>query len=82
MGQNRPGNELQGSTDAGEFLDQLSVEQFFRSLHDDVSCPLIPVAIFVVNQQCERHVAQLVEALRYKSEGSGFDSRWGSLECF
>jgi len=27
-------------------------------------------------------VAQLVEALRYKSEGRGFDSRMGSLEFF
>ena len=27
-------------------------------------------------------VAQLVEALRYKSEGRGFDSRWLSLEFF
>jgi hypothetical protein len=24
----------------------------------------------------ERAVAQLVEALRYKTEGRGFDSRW------
>jgi hypothetical protein len=25
-------------------------------------------------------VAQLVEALRYKSEGRGFDSRWGFID--
>jgi hypothetical protein len=64
MGQNRTGNELQGSTHAREFLVHLSVEQFFKSLLDDVSCPLIHVVIFVVSQQCERHAAaQLVEAL-------------------
>ena len=27
-------------------------------------------------------MAQLVEALRYKSEGRGFDSRWCHLEFF
>ena len=26
-------------------------------------------------------LAQLVEALRYKPEGRGFDSRWGSMAC-
>jgi len=31
----------------------------------------------IVHNVCRGHaVAQLVEALRYKSEGRGFDSRW------
>jgi hypothetical protein len=27
-------------------------------------------------------MAQLAEAMRYTSEGRGYDSRWGSLEFF
>jgi hypothetical protein len=33
----------------------------------------------VCNFDCLSDVAQLVEALRYKLEGRGFDSRWGHL---
>jgi hypothetical protein len=29
-----------------------------------------------INNNLEHAVVQLVEELRYKSEGSGFDSRW------
>jgi len=33
--------------------------------------------VFYISNLCVRHaVAQLVEALRYKPEGRGFDSRW------
>jgi len=36
-----------------------------------------PVAIFLsLHRQVGHAVAQLVEALRYKPEGSGFDFRW------
>ena len=35
------------------------------------------ITIFVLLFCCKGHaVAQLVEALRYKSEGCGFDSQW------
>ena len=37
---------------------------------------------FVNNIQRGHTVVQLVEALRYKLEGRGFDSRWWSLEFF
>ena len=41
------------------------------------SCPSILCIIIIIIIIIMRHaVAQLVEALRYKSEGRGFDSRW------
>jgi hypothetical protein len=37
----------------------------------------VPKLITLVTHFCWGHaVAQFVEALRYKSEGRGFDSRW------
>jgi hypothetical protein len=47
------------------FLKQISPE-------DDVT----KVEMFKVQYRWGQGVAQLVEALRYKSEGRGFDSRW------
>ena len=32
--------------------------------------------IGIITLKCGQAVAQLVEALRYKPEGHGFDSRW------
>ena len=37
---------------------------------------LLSLTKFTVNIAWRHAVAQLVEALRYKSEGRGFDSRW------
>ena len=46
-------------------VDEVALEQIF-----------LPVILLTPTQYKETAVAQLVEALRYKSEGRGFDSRW------
>jgi len=50
-----------------------------RNVERDSLPSLFPFRI----QNLGRAVAQLVEALRYKAEGRGFDSRWchGTYHC-
>ena len=49
------------------------------SNRDDILSPLktqFGIILSSTDRQREHAVAQLVEALRYKPEGRGFDSRW------
>ena len=59
--------------------DGLSVHhQEFKTVHTTSGvCMCVCVYIYIYIYIYMKHaVSQLVEALRYKSEGRGFDSRW------
>ena len=55
------------------------IKQFFQPKHKTNSsdmCKYIYIIYIYIKSLLGYAVAQLVEALRYKPEGRGFDSRW------
>jgi hypothetical protein len=61
----------------------LSEREFFRCVCKPVICAVFLYPLeklfwveFATSRTWGHAVAQLVESLRYKSEGRGFDSRW------
>jgi len=64
------------------FIVQLCV--FYHFLHscEELNPKICFTLLLILDQHTDQlghAVAQLVEALRYKSEGRGFDSRWCHL---
>jgi hypothetical protein len=64
-----------------EFLSPLPPLQ--RNLHDSIYISKFKLLfsfniLDAITYKLEYAVAQLVEALRYKPEGRGFDSRWSN----
>jgi hypothetical protein len=66
---------LKGNDEPGDlFLSGFTVLfAFSNSVFVDI---LLSITKFILNIMWEHAVAQLAEALRYKSEGRSFDSRW------
>ena len=51
-------------------------------VHSTSPLHISQTSILVLSSHVFHAVAQFVEALRYKPEGRGFDSRWGPMEFF
>jgi len=64
------GNENSGSIKHGIFLDCMGNDRLVKAGSATWSCvsSYYPIVLWAL--------AQLFEALRYKTEGRGFDSRW------
>jgi len=52
------------------------------NIHDVIPQDTVILTTTVIYENSKSVMVQMVEALRSKPGGCGFDSRWGSVGCF
>jgi len=70
------GRKISSPTEIGSPDRPTCSESLYRLSYPATKCSPKFISILYCNDRCTLLVAQLVEALRYKPEGRGFDSRW------